>query len=72
VVSNTYCDVVFIRHVYPIFPVSLNCSFSIAPSVFSNVYLSAVVCFVSYLIFLVIELVVLQFTGSDYFFKVND
>jgi len=30
---------VFLRLVYPMFPVSLNCPFLIAPSVFSNVYL---------------------------------
>jgi hypothetical protein len=47
VVSNTYC-VVFLfclssfllRLVYPMLPVSLDCPFFIAPSVFSNVYLS--------------------------------
>jgi hypothetical protein len=32
----------FIYLVYPILPVSLNCHFLIAPSVFSNVYLSCV------------------------------
>jgi hypothetical protein len=30
---------VFLRLVYRMFPVSLDCSFSIAPSVFSNIYL---------------------------------
>jgi len=30
---------VFLRRVYPMLPVSLDCSFMIAPSVFSNVYL---------------------------------
>jgi len=42
VVSNTYC-VVFLfclfHPVYPTLPVSLDCPFLIAPSVFSNVYL---------------------------------
>ena len=37
VVSNTYCVVVFCL-VYPMLPVSLDCPFLIAPSVFSNVY----------------------------------
>ena len=37
-VSNTYC-VVFPRIVYPMLPVSLDCPFLIAPSVFSNAYL---------------------------------
>jgi hypothetical protein len=51
-VSNTYCVVFFIlivsvlctllRLVYPMFPVSLDCSFLIVPSVFSNVYLYCV------------------------------
>jgi len=36
VVSNTYC-VVFLRLVYPMLPVSLDCTSLIAPSVFSNV-----------------------------------
>jgi hypothetical protein len=47
VVSNTYCVVlcfcsVFLLLVYPMLPVSLDCPFLIAPSVFSscNVYLS--------------------------------
>ena len=40
VVSNTYCVVFFLRLVYPMLPVSLDCQFLIAPSVFSNVYLS--------------------------------
>ena len=43
VVSNTYCVVscfVFHRLVYPMLPVSLDYPFVIAPSVFSNVYLS--------------------------------
>ena len=35
-VSNTYC-VVFLRLVYPMLPVSLDCTSLIAPSVFSNV-----------------------------------
>ena len=30
--------------VYPMLPVSLDCTFLIAPSVFSNVYLSCVLC----------------------------
>jgi hypothetical protein len=40
-VSNTYCVVffVFLRLVYHMFPVSLDGSFLIVPSVFSNVYL---------------------------------
>jgi hypothetical protein len=38
VVSKTYC--VFFRLVYPMLPVSLDCSFLMAPSVFSNVYLN--------------------------------
>ena len=33
---------VFLRLVYPMFPVSLDCLFFIAPSVFSNVYLHLV------------------------------
>ena len=33
--------------VYPMFPVSLDCPFLIAPSVFSNVYLLPIVCPVS-------------------------
>ena len=70
VVSNTYFDMVFIRHVYPIFPVSLEFSFLIAPSVFSNVYLSVIVCLVLYFIFLVIELIILRLTGSDYTFGI--
>ena len=39
-VSNTYCVVVlfvFLRLVYTMLPVSLECPFLIAPSVFSNV-----------------------------------
>ena len=43
VVSNTYCVVScfgFHRLVYPMLPVSLDYPFVIAPSVFSNVYLS--------------------------------
>ena len=43
VVSNTYCVVffcfVFLRFVYPLLPVSLDCPFLISPLVFSNVYL---------------------------------
>jgi len=31
---------VFLRLVYPMLPVSLDCLFLIAPSVFSNVYLA--------------------------------
>jgi len=38
VVSNTYC-VVFVLFVLVLLPVSLDCPFLIAPSVFSNVYL---------------------------------
>ena len=40
-VSNTYCVVFFVFHrfVYHMFPVSLDGSFLIAPSVFYNVYL---------------------------------
>ena len=37
----TYCVVflfIFCRLVYPMLPVSLDCPFLIAPSVFSNVY----------------------------------
>ena len=38
--SNTYCVVFFfLRLVYPMLPVSLNFSFLIVPSVFSNVNL---------------------------------
>ena len=42
--SNIYCVVlcfcfVFLRLVYPLLPVSLDCPFLIAPSVFSNVLL---------------------------------
>ena len=40
VVSNTLCALFcFSRHVYPILPVSLDCSIVIAPSLLSNVYL---------------------------------
>jgi hypothetical protein len=45
VVSNTYCVVFFVLFVFvlcleePMLPVSLDCSFLIVPSVFSNVYL---------------------------------
>jgi hypothetical protein len=42
VVSNTYCDLFlfcFLRLVFPILPVSLDCQFLIAPSVFSNIYI---------------------------------
>jgi hypothetical protein len=35
---------VCLRLVYPVLPVSLNCPVLIAPSVFSNVYLSCVPC----------------------------
>ena len=35
---------VFLRLVYPMLPVSLDCPFWIAPSVFYNVYLSCVLC----------------------------
>ena len=41
VLSSTYCVVFlfgFLRLVYPLLPVSLDCPFFIAPSVFSNVY----------------------------------
>ena len=42
VVSNTYCVFVFlcvcVCFVYPLLPLSLDCLFLIAPSVFSNVY----------------------------------
>ena len=34
---------VFLRHVYPMLPVFLDCPFLIAPSVFSNVYLYSTV-----------------------------
>jgi hypothetical protein len=46
VVSNIYCVVFFVLFVfvlflvYPLLPVSLDCPFLIAPSVFSNIYLS--------------------------------
>jgi hypothetical protein len=53
VVSNTYCVeffFFFIRLVYPMLPVSLDCLFLIAPSVFSNVY-----CF-PYISFLLLSL----------------
>ena len=40
VVSDTYylMFLLCLRHVYPMLPVSLNCQFLIAPSIFSNVY----------------------------------
>jgi len=38
VVSNTYCVVVCFGTVCPVLPISLDCPFLIAPSVFSNVY----------------------------------
>ena len=47
VVYNIYCVVlcfVFLRLVYPMFPVSLDCTLLIAPLVFPNVYLSCVLC----------------------------
>jgi hypothetical protein len=48
VVSTTYCVVylcfVCLRPVYPMLPVSLECPFLIAPSVFSNVYFRPVSC----------------------------
>jgi hypothetical protein len=48
VVSNTYCVVYFcfvcLRPVYPMLPVSLDCQFFIAPSVFSNIYYRPVSC----------------------------
>jgi hypothetical protein len=34
----------FLCLVYPMLPVSLDCHYLIAPSVFSNVYLSCVLC----------------------------
>jgi hypothetical protein len=42
-VSNTYCVeflfvLFFLRFVYPVLPVSLDCPFLIAPSVFYNIY----------------------------------
>ena len=49
VVSNTYCVVFFnlfvfvLCLVYPMLPVSLDCIFLIAPSVFSNVYLHIII-----------------------------
>jgi len=47
-VSNTYFVVflcfVCLRPVYPVLPVSLDCPFLIAPSVFSNVYFRPVSC----------------------------
>jgi hypothetical protein len=36
--SNTSCFVFFLRLVYPMLPVSLDCPFLIAPSLFSNVH----------------------------------
>ena len=33
------CRLVVLRFVYPMLPVSLDCPFLIAPSVFSNVYI---------------------------------
>jgi len=42
VVSNTYC-VVFLRLVYLMLSVSLDCPSWIAPSVFSNVYLKRLI-----------------------------
>jgi hypothetical protein len=50
VVYSTYCVVFFalvvfvLCLVYPMFPVSLECPFLIAPSVFSNVYLKLDLC----------------------------
>jgi hypothetical protein len=35
---------VFLRLVYPMLPVSLDCPFLIVPLVFTNVYLSCVLC----------------------------
>ena len=40
-----FCFACF-RLVYPVLPVSLDCSFLIAHSVFSNVYLSTYCCFI--------------------------
>jgi len=42
VVFNTYCGVVVFVCISPVLPVSLDCSFLIALSVFSNVYLSPI------------------------------
>ena len=53
VVSNTYCVVFFVLFVfvlcfmYPISPVSLDCPFLIAPSVFSNVFLIRIIIFMT-------------------------
>ena len=50
VMSNTYCVVFFVLFVtglclvYPMLPVSLDCSFLVAPSVFSNIYFRPVYC----------------------------
>jgi hypothetical protein len=46
--NRTYCVVYFcfvcLRPVYPMLPVSLDCQFLIAPSVFSNIYYRPVSC----------------------------
>jgi hypothetical protein len=47
VMYNTYCVFWFVFVlclVYPMLPVSLDCPFLIAPSLFSNIYLSCVLC----------------------------
>ena len=36
--KNVYCSVFFLYLMYPMLPVSLDCSFLIGPSIFSNVY----------------------------------
>jgi hypothetical protein len=54
VVSNTYCDLFlfcFLRLVFPILPVSLDCQFLIAPSVFSNIYILTNLTIRLYIIF---------------------
>jgi len=37
------CDFVFLSLVYPMLPVSLDCPFLIAPSVFSNLYIAKLI-----------------------------
>ena len=50
VVSNTYCVVFsFLRLVYPMLPVSLDCFFFIATSVFINVYFESLSLFSVYI-----------------------
>ena len=64
VVSNT-CFVLgfFLRFVYPMLPVSLDCPVFIAPSVLSNVY-SSILCHLSSTLFIVCKFVLVTNTAD--------